>query len=717
MANNPETEKSRKQSPASSSGRSRRPARGHYKNSLAVLRMLVDNENLDKALREVSQYVVELMKISMFAVINLDRRNNLLQLLRVQGEEGQFHYLRGLDYKTGSSEKADAWMEELSGADILEYSAGDLQDFLITLTDEEVLSEDVLGTMVHKLVKQKWSRIFFVNGGSSGELTTFCAFVYSRPVPRTHRKLMKKLTGNIGIGVNSRIARKKTGDRLARYETIVESQARSFFLLKNGKMEFFSRHLPAMLGMTAEQIKGMPFTEFFDRKSAKEIREVVDSFSRNGHSAGKKYFRILNLAGYDRGVEVQLDTVNFRGEPAVRGTLSDISKSTQLEKRLLKEKYMEDIATMAGGVAHDFNNLIGAMIGYSSVVRKSLPEYDRRVKQLDKIEEAGIRARKLTNQLLSISRKGKYKMGIVDLRSVINRVVKRCVLPMEHISYNVKENADVYNVEGDSSQLYEAFLNICMNAREAMPGGGEIEVDLDTCTLDIGSRVFSDGMKPGQYVRVEVRDQGTGINEDILNRVEVPFFTTKEGTMHKGLGLPAAKGIVENHRGKMAISSSENKGTVVTVYLPATVKEAEPVVHFGEQGSRDKLNVLVVDDEEIVCELAAEMLDTLGHKAFLAPSGKEALNRLEKEDFDLVVLDLVMPEMNGQEVFRRIRESHPQLPVIISSGYSEDQVVRRLLRDGAVSFLKKPYRLDDFSSVIDRVFRTYGGKGSRGRGN
>ncbi|MBD3180587.1 MAG: response regulator [Candidatus Latescibacteria bacterium] len=453
----------------------------------------------------------------------------------------------------------------------------------------------------------------------------------------------------------------------------------------------------------------MDLCDLFGGENTEEIRKVVSSFSRNGHRAGRKYFRILNLAGSSREVEVQLDTVNFKGEPAVRGTLADISESTQLEKRLLKEKYMEDIATMAGGVAHDFNNLIGAMIGYSSVVRKSLPEYDRRVKQLDRIEEAGMRARKLTSQLLSISRRGKYKMEIVDLESVIKRVVKGCVVPMEDVSFNLNNNARLFNVEGDSSQLYEAFLNICMNAREAMPDGGEVEVTIDNKLLEIGSSVISDGISPGEYVRVAVKDHGKGIDDDILRRVEVPFFTTKEGSSHKGLGLPAAKGIVENHRGRMIISSSGDSGTTVTVYLPVTSRDADPVVHYGEERERKKLSVLVVDDEEIVCELASEMLNTMGHRAFLALSGARALEILGQEDIDLVVLDLVMPEMNGQELFRRIRKSYKELPVIISSGYSEDQVVRRLLRDGAVSFLNKPYRLDDFSSVIDRVLRTYRG--------
>jgi PAS domain S-box-containing protein len=704
MAKTPEEKKGTNIKKKRAGGRGRRPPRGEYRNSLDVLIRLLETENFDRALREISEYIVSLMKISLFGLFTLDWRKKELKLHRAETEEGEFYFLKGLCFPSGESETLDSWVEKLTGADITEYTAEEYQKFLINLADENVLSDDVLGAVVHRILSDGWKRVFFVNGETSSGFTTFCSFVYSREVPPTHRKLMKALAESAARGINIRLSRRSLREKLIKYEAIVESQARSYFLLKNGRIEFFSRHLPAMLGVPAENIKGRPLADFFEGECAGEITEVVDSFSKNGHQGGKKYFRVVNLADSSRGVEIQLDTADFKGEPAVRGTLSDISESTQQEQRLLREKHMEDIATMAGGVAHDFNNLIGAMIGYSSVVRKSLPEYDRRVRQLDKIEEAGIRARKLTGQLLSISRKGKYRMEIVDLAEVIGRVVKRCVVPMDEVSFNISEEVDTLNVEGDSSQLYEAFLNICMNAREAMPDGGEVEVVLRKCRLDMESRLFSEGMKPGDYVKVVIRDRGMGISDEILNRVEVPFFTTKDDPSHKGLGLPAAKGIVENHRGKMVISSRENEGTEVMVFLPSTVKEAEPVASFGGEKEQKQLNVLVVDDEKIVCELASEMLSTLGHRAFIASSGSEGLEILKEEDIDLVVLDLVMPEMNGQEVFRRIKGLDSATPVVISSGYSEDEVVRKLLREGAVSFLKKPYRLEDFSSVLDRVF-------------
>ncbi|MBD3180493.1 MAG: hypothetical protein GF417_13470, partial [Candidatus Latescibacteria bacterium] len=254
MSRTPE-EKKRKKAAGPAGGSSSKPSRGQYKNSLTVLRTLVTNQNLDRALGETAEYIVRLMNLRMFAVITLDRRDKTLKLLRAESEKGQFHYVRGLDYHIGSTSLVDDWIEELSSSEITEYSSEDLQDFLIKLTDQDLISEDILGAVVHKLVMQGWSRVFFVNGGSRDDITTFCAFVYSRKVPRTHPSLMRELTEHVGIGVNMRVSRDRLREKLIKYETIVESQARSFFLLRKGRIEFFSRHLPAMLGMKASRVK------------------------------------------------------------------------------------------------------------------------------------------------------------------------------------------------------------------------------------------------------------------------------------------------------------------------------------------------------------------------------------------------------------------------------------------------------------------------------
>jgi len=671
---------------------------------LYIIKQLMEAENLETALKQISLYNLDLLELRSFGLFFIDRKDQMAKILIFENRENNYQYLKGTKCHLGKIELFDKWVSELISSGTVHLGKEEVERFIRMISSEGVISKESFETIIQTVASVKSLEMFLVVGGKETDDYLAVSIFVSPKIPNeAQEKLMKGISQTINLGVSKWIELDRAKGELSKYRAIVETQADAFFLMANGRIEFFNRHFPAMLGVPARKIKGHGLEEFLDPGDREEIKGIIDSCMQNGNQQGRKYFRVFHLANNSREIELQLNTVNFKGKPALRGTIADVSEKTRLEKSMLEAKHMEDIATMAGGVAHDFNNMIGAMIGYSSVVRNSLPEYDRRIKQLDKIEEAGIRARKLTDQLLSISRKGKYKLEIVDTKDILNRVVTRRVVPMDHISFTIDNKAEFMNVEGDSSQIYEAFLNICKNAREAMPNGGEIEVGVFNCDIDTRSNMYSDGMKPGEFVCICVRDHGDGMGSKVLGKAKTPLFTTKEESKHRGLGLPAAKGVIENHRGKLEIESSEDKGTKVSIYLPVTEKRTTPTVQFGKDIIQEKLSVLVVDDEEIVCSLAKDMLEMKGHKAITTLSGKEALNIIENNNVDIVVLDLIMPGMNGQEVFHELKEVAPEIPVIISSGYGEDIMIQQLLREGAASFLKKPYRLSDFSSAIDRV--------------
>jgi len=491
---------------------------------------------------------------------------------------------------------------------------------------------------------------------------------------------------------------------LERHSAVIEAQESPFFLIVDGRIEFHDSALPELIGAEPRDLKGEDLADYLDAEDARAFKKALETYSSvTSDSHIRRYYRVYRTADGSRELEISMQPVSFLGKSAIRGIVRDRNTPFEIERMAFDGKHLESLATLAGGIAHDFNNLLGAILGYTSLIRNSIPADSEGVKFIEKIEEAGARAVKLARQLLFISREGRYKDEVVNLREILTRVSKSCIVPMDRISVVEEIRAENVNVRGDPTQIYEAFLNLCMNAREAMEGGGKILIEVDNVYLDYGSSLLGPEMREGEYVRVKLKDAGAGMKPEILRKAPDPFFTTKRHYGRRGLGLPVSIGIVENHGGKLLIKSKPGEGTEVIVLLPVTYSEVREGGTVERRGEVDKLRILVVDDEEIVCGLVQDMLNVLGIEAVPAYSGREALDLISKKDFDLIILDLVMPEMNGREVFYRLKEMHREIPVVISSGYTDETIVRRLLSDGAVAFLKKPYVLDDLEKVLEKV--------------
>jgi len=491
---------------------------------------------------------------------------------------------------------------------------------------------------------------------------------------------------------------------LERHSAVIEAQESPFFLIVDGRIEFHDSALPELLGAETRDLKGKDIADYLDTEDARAFKKALETYSSVASDSHiRRYYRVYRTVDGSRELEISMQPVSFLGKSAIRGVVRDRNTPFEIERMAFDGKHLESLATLAGGIAHDFNNLLGAILGYTSLIRNSIPADSEGVKFIEKIEEAGARAVKLARQLLFISREGRYKDEVVNLREILTRVSKSCIVPMDRISVVEEIRAEDVNVRGDPTQIYEAFLNLCMNAREAMESGGKIQIEVDNVYLDYGSSLLGPEMREGEYVRVKLKDAGSGMKPEILRKAPDPFFTTKRRYGRRGLGLPVSIGIIENHGGRLLIKSKPGEGTEVMVLLPVTYSEISEVGTVERKGEVDKLRVLVVDDEKIVCGLVQDMLNALGIEAVQAYSGREALELISKEDFNLVILDLVMPEMNGREVFYRLRETHRKIPVVISSGYTDETIVRRLLSDGAVAFLKKPYVLEDLEGVLEKV--------------
>ncbi|MBL8178067.1 MAG: response regulator [Bryobacterales bacterium] len=379
--------------------------------------------------------------------------------------------------------------------------------------------------------------------------------------------------------------------------------------------------------------------------------------------------------------------------PASRFQNSEIEvlriRVAELESQLHQAQKLLAIGSLAGGVAHDFNNLLTAILGYVSLLKEEPSLTPQIVEALDVIENAADRASHLTGQLLGFARKGHPKREKIDIHTTLSEVL---TLLKHTIDKGIRLESDFAArspcVMGDPSQLFQVFLNLALNGRDAMIDGGTLRL----ATADDNG-----------WVRVTVGDSGIGIPPHLRERIFEPFFTTKDADKGTGMGLTVVQTIVRAAGGRIELRHDREPGTRFDIFLPAAVDRAaaapEAAAHPPERG---KGSVLVVDDEEFVRQVAARMLKTLGYHATCLGSATEAVEYYKRRarDIDVVIVDLVMPGLSGKAVFEQLRLQNPRVRVIITSGYSQDPGVDALIDAGAKAFLQKPYRLAQLSETL-----------------
>jgi two-component system cell cycle sensor histidine kinase/response regulator CckA len=381
----------------------------------------------------------------------------------------------------------------------------------------------------------------------------------------------------------------------------------------------------------------------------------------------------------------------------------DITEKKSLERQLLQSQKMETIGTLAGGIAHDFNNILGGILGYSSFIKTLIKEENQVYKYIDTIEASAIRAADLTSQLLSFSRGGKYESKALDINKTIEETLRILYSSIDKsISIKTMLNPQLLNVEGDANQIQQVFLNLFVNARDAMPGGGTLQIETKNVYLDEAFCKTHLGAKPDQYVYIAISDTGIGINQETLDRIFEPFFSTKGQGKGTGLGLSVVYGIIKNHSGYINVYSELGKGSVFKVYLPASSK---PILEEEEaeiSNVKGEESILVIDDEEVIRDLVEEGLEDFGYTVLTAENGEIGINMYKDKDreIDLVILDLILPRMSGMITYEKLKEIDPEITVLLSSGYSQRGQAQELLDRGVQGFIQKPFRLKELAREI-----------------
>lgn len=387
-----------------------------------------------------------------------------------------------------------------------------------------------------------------------------------------------------------------------------------------------------------------------------------------------------------------------------RGVLRDVTQQKHLEEEIRQAQKMESIGQLAGGVAHDFNNLLGGVLGYATFMKSKLPADHAFRPYLETIERSAQRAADLTSKLLAFARGGQYDVRAVNLNAVIRETVG--ILDRSIDKSIVVETAldpNLSAVDGDAGQLQQVMMNLCLNARDAMPSGGTLEIRTSSATWSSEDVRRHAGAEPGHHVVVSVEDTGTGMDAATRQKIFEPFFTTKGKGKGTGLGLSMVYGIVRNHRGHISVESEPGRGTTFTIAFPAGTHKEESTVQTSTSAVGGKERILVVDDEKDVRSMIQDVLTSAGYTVETASDGAEAIEAFDRQRPDLVLLDMIMPKMSGLETFDAFLLRPPLIRVVLVTGYSQDGKAREIMRKGVAAFLQKPFEADDLLRVVRRV--------------
>ena len=385
-----------------------------------------------------------------------------------------------------------------------------------------------------------------------------------------------------------------------------------------------------------------------------------------------------------------------------------------MERQLIQSQKMRALGTLAGGIANDFNNLMTTIQGNVSLMLFDVPSSHPNYQNLVNIEKQIQRGTRLTSQLLGFAKKGHCRIQPLNLNDLVVETADAFGRTKKEISIQRHLSQNLAPIEADRGQMEQALLNLFLNAADAMPHGGRLVLK----TNNVKHNAIKDqirGTRSNRYVQLTVSDSGAGMAKEIQERMFDPFFTTKATGTGSGLGLATVYGIINNHDGYIDVESAESSGTTFFIYLPVAETTAMPAGPASNRIIEGHGTILLVDDEVTLLEVGVKLLERLGYQVLLADSGRQALElyKRNRDQIDLVILDIVMPEMSGDVVFDEIRQIKPDAKVLLSSGYSMNARANEILNRGGSGYIQKPFTLQQLSQKIREVLSAPGSKAKK----
>jgi len=493
-----------------------------------------------------------------------------------------------------------------------------------------------------------------------------------------------------------------------RFRTMFESAPTAILLLGlDGRILALNRSAATLLGYDEAELLGAPTSALRHPDDAAEVGELVELLTRGERDTIRLETRYLRKDGAT--VVTHLGAALIRdadGRPGyVIAMAEDVTEQKQLEERLRQSQKLEAVGRLAGGVAHDFNNMLTAIGGYTDFALEHAEQGSPLRADLDEIRKATDRATLLTRQLLAFSRKQVLKPELLNLNGIVLEL-QSMLRPLigEDVVLTTELDPALGPIEADPGQLHQVVMNLVVNARDAMPAGGRISIE--TANADIGER-DDDAIDPGRYVTLTVRDAGEGMDEQTLAQIFEPFFTTKESAKGTGLGLATVYGIVKQSGGYVAVESELGAGSAFTIYLRRADEARQAVAELAPVAARrepaetaGRAVVLVVEDEDVVRGLVHQVLAGDGHEVLLAAGADEALALADGRRIDVLLTDLTMPGLGGRELAGRLRAATPELKVVFMSGFAEDGTYSPEALPPRTAFLQKPFTFAGLTGIV-----------------
>jgi two-component system, cell cycle sensor histidine kinase and response regulator CckA len=505
------------------------------------------------------------------------------------------------------------------------------------------------------------------------------------------------LTNFIALSIHSALNHEKLKYSEQKYRALAENSNDGIAILQDGLHIYANPAYQTITGYSPEQLEAIAFAKLLDASDFNTDFDNIQSILKGEGSNQQFKVRVLDSRRKKVELEINSSAITYNGKDAVIISARDLTSRRELERQLQHAQKMEAIGTLAGGIAHDFRNILQSIMGFTELLLMGKHDGEPETTKLTQILQSAERASQLTYQLLAFSRKIESELKRIYLNQVVERMVEllRSTLP-KMIDIQLNLGSDLQMINADPTQVEQIIMNLCINARDAMVDGGKLVLTTTDVTLDEHYCRKHLGTVPGRYARLAVADTGCGMDALTLEHIFEPFYTTKDIGRGTGLGLSIVYGIVKNHGGYIGCQSTPGEGTTFEVFFPVA-----PVSHDQQQAEKLEPEVikggderiLLVDDEELILEGYREVFEQYGYTVLTASRGEKALSVLADNPgaVDVVILDLNMPGMGGEKCFVKIREMRPEVKIIISSGYPVKGHLKRVLEADADGFISKPY--------------------------
>ncbi|MGA1869387.1 MAG: PAS domain S-box protein [bacterium] len=489
----------------------------------------------------------------------------------------------------------------------------------------------------------------------------------------------------------------------AKYSTLVEQAKDAVFIVQNGIYKFANRAAMEITGYTMEELLEKPFEAIFEEEYKEQMGQRYEAYLKGEESSTFYEAKLTGKDGTIRDVEISISLIQYNGKSAIMGTVRDITERKKIEQELQKTQKLESLGLLAGGIAHDFNNLLTAIIGKLSLGEAYAQSGDNIFEVLRETKNASKQAKKLTQQLLTFSTGGAPIKKATSVAQLLKESV-RFALSGSMLKSKMFIPDDLWCAEIDEGQINQVINNLIINASQAMPEGGVIEVRAE----NVHGKSEDLSLHDENYIKITIKDQGHGISREHFQKIFDPYFTTKPSG--SGLGLAITYSIIKNHGGHITVDSAVDIGTTFNIYIPALVEDiSKPERDTKDIVRKGKGKILFMEDYENLREIMEEMLNYLGYEVELAEDGAKAIDLYKKakeanQAFDATILDLTIPGgMGGKEVIKKLREIDPEVKAIVSSGYSHNPVMSNYKHYGFSGVVVKPYEIAELSSVLNRV--------------